>query len=189
MLGIRLHQGVQIDLHQGDLGIFMADAFAIPCDAYLDPIGPVAEGVHLKSGCRNPLGAHAGRTAIAGEVILKDAGRLPASYLLYAPIMDMGGDSHVKSSLETALKASYNECFRTFSKSGKRHLAISPLALDGGPVSLDRGAVLALETLRAFLDTLDFGQFRRVSFVLSSAEEYQVFRKAMFSTFPEADQE
>jgi O-acetyl-ADP-ribose deacetylase (regulator of RNase III) len=189
VLGIRLHRGVQVDLHQGDLGIFVADAFVIPCDTSLNPVGPVAEGVFSKSGLQNPLESNASRAAIASEVIITDAGRLPATYLIYARTIDWGRESQDLLSLEAALEASYLESFRTFSKSGKRHLAVSPLALDGSLVSPDRGAVLALQALRAFLDVLDFGQFRRVSFVLSSAEEYQVFRKAMFSTFPEADQE
>lgn len=167
----------------------MADAFVIPCDTSLHPIGPVAEGVLSKSGLQNPLGTNASSAAVASEVIITHAGRLPATYLIYAPIMNRSAEFHDAPSLEAGLKAFYLESFRTFSKSGKRHLAVSPLSLDGSLVSLDRGAVLALQTLRAFLDVLDFGQFRRVSFVLSSAEEYQVFRKAMFSAFPEADQE
>jgi O-acetyl-ADP-ribose deacetylase (regulator of RNase III) len=122
--------------------------------------------------------------------LLTEAGSLPATHLIYTVMPSWTKESKVDpKATENSLKSAYLGCFRTFAKTGKRHLAVSPLVLEEGPLSCEHSAPIALAALRLFLDAQEFGQMRRISFVLSGAEDYQTFRKAMFSTFPEADQE
>lgn len=190
MLGIRLHQGVQIDLHQGDLDAFMADGLVVPCDQGLNPLGRVAETVRLKSKISTSLPDALPEGIPFGEALLAEAGLLPTSHVIYAVIPSRTDASNVdQKTLENALKAAYLASFRTFAKTQKRHLAVSPLFLEEGSLSCRQTAPIALSALRLFLDAQEFGKMRRISFVLSGAEDYQTFRKAMFSTFPEADQE
>lgn len=190
MLGIRLHQGVQIDLHQGDLGAFVSDAMVIPCDLDLKPLGPVAESVCAVSG--RPSLAGQGQSSGSGLCVpvLTDAGSLPSTHLIHVVMPKWTAESKVDVKVaKSDLKTSYLAALKAFVETGKRHVAVAPLAGEGAGLSRDESALIALATLRSFLDDQAFGRMRRISFVLSSAEEYQEFRKAMFRTFPEADQE
>lgn len=186
MLGIRQHRGVQIDLHQGDLGLFVSDAFVIPVSAVRGGCGAAAAAALALAGPAVAQTVQSKALRSPGPVVVTDVGALPAKYLICSVSPDWTGasDEDVQG-----LQEAYRASLRAFAQLGDRHVSLIPLSAGapGSPSGI--AADLALGMVREFLDSDDLRGLRRVTFVLADSEEYQTYRQAMFKVFPEVDQE
>ena len=182
MLGVRIHQGVQIDLHQGDLASFVSDAFVIPAVAEFSKLGSSTSEL-------GPASIEALQRGFAipyGQLVVTKAGNLPGSCTVHVSIPEW-----TDGSMSDALgqKSVYGECLQTIGQLGLRHISFAPLGVNDETRPLSLSAELALQGVREYLDAHQSGSVKRITFVLPGPEEYQAYRQAMFTFFPEADQE
>jgi O-acetyl-ADP-ribose deacetylase (regulator of RNase III) len=173
VLGLRHYRGAAIDLFQGDLALFVCDAMVYGVAA---PSGSVA----------------------SGQVTVEDPGRLPARNVfrvMVPPVMDAGSSSGVGVNQGWAL--AYEHSLKEADRLHLRHIGFALQAAHAEHVhgsqsgqagdAIKSVAEIAVQTIKTFLDATEAKDrfVKRVTLVLSTHAEYQVFQRALFSLFPE----
>ncbi len=183
MLGVRIHQEVQIDLHQGDLASFVSDAFVIPAFTGFSSIGSSTSEVEPEIIIDRLQRDDA---APYGQLVVTAAGNLPGSCAVHVSMPPW-----TKESKQDVLgqKYLYWDCLQKIGQLGLRHISFAPLRANNDTRPLSLCAELALQSVREYLDAQQSGSVKRITFVLPGTDEYQAYRQAMFTYFPEADQE
>lgn len=180
MLGIRRYRSVAIDLFQGDITGFACDAMVNAANEALAGGGGVDGAIHRAGGpaimeeCRK-----IGRCP-TGQAVATTAGKLPAKIVIHTvgPIWKGGQDSEPE-----LLAQAYRNSLSLASEAGCQHIAFPSISTGVYGYPIEQAAAVAMQTVKEFLDQPN--QLRRITFVLFSKPDYEVYQKALFNIFPE----
>ena len=182
MLGIRYHNGIAVDLYQGDITQYVCDAMVNAANAELRGGGGVDGAIHAAGGpaimaeCAKLGGCATGSAAITG------AGRLPCRHVIHAVGPVWQGGSHGEEGL---LTGAYAKSLQLAHAHQCRHVAFSAISCGVYGYPLPEAAEVAMKAVKSTLSTLDSSSIGRVTFVLFSLEIYKHFQTQLFATFPE----
>jgi O-acetyl-ADP-ribose deacetylase (regulator of RNase III) len=194
MLGLRRYQGVQVDLFQGDLTLFVCDAMVaaanpqladgLPEAALTADGGGVEGAMHRAAGPELAAACRAlGRGCAPGEAVATGAGNLPARWVIHAvgPVWRGGEEGE-----ERTLTAAYQAVLRVADDVGARHVAFASLATGAYGYPVEQAAPVAMAAVKAYLDgDRDARAVGRVTVVLHSLADYRVYQQALFAAFPD----
>jgi O-acetyl-ADP-ribose deacetylase (regulator of RNase III) len=109
-----------------------------------------------------------------GEAALTGAGDLPASFVLHAATMDLGGETG-----EGPLRSATRRCLELASERGLRSIAFPALGTGIGGFPLRRCAEVMLEEARRHVD--EGTSLEEIRFVLMGEPAYRVFEEVLDS--------
>lgn len=186
MLGLRHFRGCAIDLFQGDITEFVCDAMVNAANSSLGDGGGVAGAIHRVGGPSILAACEAIGSCPTGEARLTTAGQLPCQRVIHTvgPIWKGGQDGEAD-----LLRSAYRESLRLAATHELRHVAFPSISTGAYSYPLDQAAPLALKTVKDFLTAAESGHLRRITFVLFDRAHYQSYQKALFTIFPEEDEE
>lgn len=185
MLGIRKYKGVAIDLWQGDITQFVADAIVNAANKELAGGGGVDGAIHKAGGpsimdeCRK-LGP-----IETGDAVKTTAGDLPAEIVIHTagPVWE-GGQNQEPELLARA----YQNSLKLVESSNLRHVSLSAISTGVYGYPLEEAAQVAMKCVKECLDKGQIGEHvKRITFVLFSRDLYRIFQDQLFATFPEAE--
>lgn len=182
MLGVRRYRNVQIDLFQGDITTFVADAIVNAANAQLAGGGGVDGAIHRVGGpaimeeCRQIGGCPTGSAVVTG------AGHLPARFVIHAvgPVWQGGEQNEAE-----LLAGAYRSSLARSAECGVRHVSLPSLSTGTYRYPLKDAAHIALTTVRAFLEEKE-SSLGRITFVLFDKVTYDTFQERLFALFPDS---
>ena len=180
MLGLRRYKGTQIDLWQGDITSFAADAIVNAANEKLlgglgvDGAIHAAGGSEILAQCRG-----IGRCP-TGEAVVTTAGRLPASHVIHAV-----GPIWSKDSIDcdTLLKNTYRSVFQAAEGLLVRHISIPAISTGFFGFPADEAAALAFLATKEFLDSKQKTSLGRLTFVAFDGKMYEILQQRLFERF------
>jgi len=182
VLGIRHYRNVAIDLFQGDITGFVCDVMVNAADQTLASVGGVSGAIHRAGGpeileeCRK-IGS-----CETGQAIVTTAGRLPAQIVIHAVGPGWKDGNQGEASL---LAAAYRNTLQLASEASCPHVSIPSLSTGACNYPIAKAASIAMSSVKEFLEQQQ--NLRRITFVLFSIPDYQVYQKALFDTFLESN--
>lgn len=163
---------VQIELFEGDITRFAADAIVNAANTSLLGGGGVDGAIHRAAGpellteCRTLGGCATGQAKRTG------AYRLPARYVIHTPGPIWRGGDNGEAAL---LKSCYTQCLRLADDSGCQSIAFPSISTGVYRFPLDLAAPIAIRALAAFS-----GQcLQKATMVCFDADTYAAYQRAL----------
>jgi O-acetyl-ADP-ribose deacetylase (regulator of RNase III) len=186
MLGLRHFRRTAVDLFQGDITSFVCDGMVRVApenlaegDCVDDSILRIG-GPRIREECRR-IGL-----CPTGHAVITTAGDLPAKHVIHTvPPVWQGAQINEAAHLRSA----HQHCLQIAREYGLGHVALPSIGTGAYGYPLAAAAELALSTLRDSLTAAAPGTWRRITFVLSNGETYQAYQRALFSFFPELEED
>jgi O-acetyl-ADP-ribose deacetylase (regulator of RNase III) len=168
-----------IELTVGDITRVPADAIVNAANSSLAGGGGVDGAIHRAGGpaimadLERRYGRH--RHCPTGRAVISDAGNLPARWVIHAvgPIWQ-GGTAGEAELLANA----YRSSLQLAAEHGARTVTLPSISTGVYGYPIGQAAPIALETVRAFLDSPPSGSIELVTFVLFSRDTHDVFEAA-----------
>jgi len=175
VLGLRLINGVQVDLYQGDVKSFSCDILLVASKTTASTLEDLNSSIlDLDRAVFMTELQSMGTQLFAGEVVTTQSGRLPAESVW-----------HVIEPAEItkeSVQKFYTKCLDAYSKTNVRHIVLPVIGAEG-----DAGLVstTVMPVIAKFVETLEQKKLLRITFVLDSLENYNIFQTSLFTTFKE----
>ena len=168
-----------VDLVQGDITRFRADAIVNAANSRLAGGGGVDGAIHAAGGpeimeeCRAII-AKIGRLS-PGDAVVTTAGRLPAKYVIHTvgPVWH-GGRSGEPEVLASAYRRSLEEA----NKLGLDSVAFASISTGVYGYPVQDASRIALRTIREFIESHPNTSLRRITMVLYTTQTLRAFEEA-----------
>jgi O-acetyl-ADP-ribose deacetylase (regulator of RNase III) len=181
----RVIEGTRILIKQGDLTLEDVDAIVNAANPSLLGGGGVDGAIHKAGGPAILEACKAIRETSGplptGETVITTGGRLKARYVVHTvgPVWS-GGDQNE----ENLLKASYQNSLTLAQNKGLSSIAFPSISTGAYGFPVQQAARAALKAVVTFIEQQAAspsrqGRLDRVTFVLFSAQDYQVYREAL----------
>lgn len=163
---------MQIELFEGDITRFAADAIVNAANTSLLGGGGVDGAIHRAAGpellaeCRTLHGCATGQAKRTG------AYRLPARYVIHTPGPIWHGGHQNEAAL---LQSCYTQCLRLADDSGCRSIAFPSISTGVYRFPLDLAAPIAIQTLAAFSGVC----LQKATMVCFDAVTYAAYQQAV----------
>ncbi len=141
-------------------------------------VNPVDTALQMNSGLAAALVARAGEQLEAdckerapielGAATETRGGGLPATWVFHAALMEPGGRAS-----EDSLRAAFRACLALAEARQVERLAVPPLGVGEGGLSMQRSAEILLEEARGYFDATP--KLEEIRFVLDGEPTYRLF--------------
>ena len=174
---IEIASGCTLEIAQGDLSRFAADAIVNAANSALAGGGGVDGAIYRAGGpaILADLEARYGRDrhCPTGSAVVSVAGDLPARWVIHAvgPIWRGGGSGEPE-----LLASAYRSALAHAERLGARSIALPAISCGIYGYPLEEGAEIGLSTVADGLRVA--GTVRRATFVLFSHDTFEVFRRS-----------
>lgn len=184
MLGLRQFRGTAIDLFQGDITRFVCDAVVNAANERLAGGGGVDGAIHRAGGPAILEECQRIGHCPTGQAVITTAGRLSAQKLIHTvgPIWKGGSAGEPK-----LLASCYRESLNLALQHKLMHVAFPAISTGVYGYPIDAAARVAIESVRDFAREHPEGSLRRITFVLFDRDAYKSFQTALFSIFPDQE--
>ena len=182
MLGLRHHQGVAIDLFQGDITQFVCDAMVNAANAQLAGGGGVDGAIHRVGGPEIMAECQKIGGCPTGEAVVTTAGKLPCQKLIHTVGPKWQGG---KAEEALQLASAYRNSLAKADEWGLRHVAFPSISTGVYGYPIDQAADVAMSSFQSYVDKRTATAVQRITMVLFSLEDYKVYEQALIKLFPE----
>lgn len=165
-----------IELHQGDITKFAADALVNAANSALAGGGGVDGAIHRAGGPSIMEECRAIGHCPTGSAVITGAGNLPARHVIHAVAPRYSG----KESDAKNLRGAYARSLELANEYNLRTIAFPSLGTGAYAYPLDEAARIALETVREHCS--QGTSLLRVTFVLFNESTYDAFSAALKGT-------
>ena len=182
MLGIRHYKGLALDLFEGDLTEFVCDVMVNAANESLAGGSGVDGAIHQAGGPSIMEECQSIGKCPTGEAVMTNAGKLPAQKLIHTvgPIWKDGASGE-----EDLLKNAYLSSLRLANKEKMRHIAFPSISTGAYGYPVQEAAKVAFKAFKQFADENSDFHTKRITIVLFSRADHNVYQDELFAQFPE----